>query len=192
MSFDANKDGVLTPDELPERMRGIFLRADKNKDGKLTPDEIRQMAARTGSPNGRPTVIAGAMNPDPVVNALDTNHDGTISAAEMSAASTSLLVLDANHDGVIEAQEMRVRQQTPADRVAHVLDEFDTNKDGKLSMEEVPDGMRSRFAASDKNSDGFLDSGELLEMFANMPQQPRGGNRGPAPTSDTQPKGQNN
>jgi Ca2+-binding EF-hand superfamily protein len=198
MSFDKNKDGVLTADELPERMRTIFARADKNKDGKLTPGEIRQTATRTGSPNGRqggPASASGMMRMDPILNALDTDHDGMISAAEIKTASASLLTLDVNHDGSITADEMKVRQQTPADRVAHMLDEFDTNKDGKLSSEEVPDGLRPRFAASDKNGDGFLDSAELLEMMAAMPQQRGpggGGNRGPGAPSDAQPKGPQN
>jgi len=193
MSFDRNGDGVLTPEELPERMRSIFTRADKNKDGKLTPDEIRQMAMRTGSPNGHesgPRTASGMMRQDPILNALDTDHDGVISTAEIKAASTSLLTLDADHDGAIAPQEMRVRQQTPAERVSHMLDEFDTNKDGKLSRDEVPDGMRSRFAAADKNGDGFLDSAELLEMSATMQQSRPEGNRDSAPTPDAQPKGQ--
>lgn len=194
MSFDKNGDGVLTPNELPERMSALFTRGDTNKDGKLTPDEIRRMAGRTGSPNGKagaPGSASGMMRLDPVLNALDTNHDGMLSAAEISAASVSLLVLDVDHSGSIEAAEMKVRQQTAQERVAHMLDEWDTNKDGKLSVEEVPDGMRGRFAEVDKNGDGFLDASELLVMYAS---QGPGGGRGPGqgPNPNEQPKGQHN
>ena len=35
MSYDRNGDGRLTPDELPERMQGLFARGDKNHDGVL-------------------------------------------------------------------------------------------------------------------------------------------------------------
>ena len=193
MAFDKNGDGYLVPEELPERMRSIFARADKDNDGKLTPVEIRKMATRTGGPAGRasgPAGASGMMRLDPLLMALDTDHDGIISAAEISAAGFSLLVLDIDHDGQITAAEMRVRQQTPAERVAHMLEEFDTDKDGKLSSAEVLDGMRARFAESDKNGDGFLDSSELTEMFAKMPQQPRGNNRSPDASPMAQPKGQ--
>jgi Ca2+-binding EF-hand superfamily protein len=180
MSFDKNGDGVLTIDELPDRLHPLFTRGDANHDGKLTPDEIRQLAAHTGAPNGPRPHGGGAngmMRLDPILNAIDSDHDGVISASEIVAASASLLTLDVNHDGIIEASEMRVRQQTPEERVAHVLGEFDTNKDGKLSRDEVPDGMRARFDDADKNHDGFLDSTELLQMFSagqQGGQQPKG------------------
>lgn len=193
MSFDRNGDGVLTSDELPERMRSVFARGDTNRDGKLTPDEIRQTALHSGTPNGRhpePGKASGMMRQDPVLNALDTDHDGILSATEIQAASTSLLALDADHDGTVAPQEMRVRQQTPAERAAHVLDEFDSNKDGKLSREEVPDGLRSRFTACDKNSDGFLDSAELIEMFSGPQPSGPGRNAEAAQQPGALPKGQ--
>lgn len=192
MVFDRNKDGVITPDELPDRMQALFVRGDVNKDGKLTSEEIRLMASRAGTPNGRtnrPGGAAAMMRQDPILNVLDADHDGIISAAEIDAASTSLLALDVNHDGTIVAMEMSVRQQTSAERVAHMLDEFDTNKDGKLSREEVPDGMRPQFATDDKNGDGFLDKDELLLMF---PATPQDSNRGLTPLPNQQPKGQHN
>ena len=192
LAFDRNKDGVITPDELPERMQALFVRGDLNKDGKLTSEEIRLMASRAGTPSGRTDGRGGAaamMRQDPILNALDADHDGIISAAEIDAASTSLLTLDTNHDGTIVAVEIRIRQQTSADRAAHMLDEFDANKDGKLSREEVPDGMRSQFTAADKNGDGFLDKDELLLMF---PPTPQDGNRGLTPLPNQQPKGQHN
>lgn len=184
MAFDKNGDGVLTSDELPERLQTLFTRADTNHDGKLTPDEIRQSAAHTGSPNGRrggPGSAGANMRMDPILFALDADHDGILSAAEIRNSTAALLPLDADHDGSIEAAEMRVRQQTPQERTDHMLDEWDTNKDGKLSPEEVPDGLRPRFAAADTNADGFLDREELIRMFSTTAPAP------PAP-----PKGSSN
>ena len=87
----------------------------------------------------------------------------------------------------ISPDETRVRQQTPAERVEHMLEEFDTNKDGKLSKDEVPEGMRDRFDAADTNHDGFLDLEELKRMFSNMPPQ---GNNGRGSRQDNDSKGQ--
>lgn len=195
MRFDRNGDGVLTPDELPERMQSLFARADLNKDGKLTADEIRQSAAKTSGPHGRGTGSEeiSRMRLDPLLDVLDTNHDGMLSAAEIEEAPAHLLQLDKNHDGTLGPDEIAMRQPTPAERAAHMLDEFDTNHDGKLSSEEAPDGLRPRFAAADKNNDGFLDSNELQQMFAAMPAG--GFGRHPEEhreTGDRQSKGPNN
>lgn len=182
MALDRNGDGVLTRDEVPDRLQSLFARADANHDGKLTPDEIRQSAAHTGGPSGRrggPGSAGMNMRLDPVLFALDANHDGILSAAEIRNSSNALRALDRNHDGIIEATEMPVRQQTPEERADHLLEEWDTNKDGKLSLDELPDGLRARFTEADKNTDGYLDRAELIQMFST-----------PTPAATAQPKGQ--
>jgi hypothetical protein len=45
MSFDKNKDGKVTKDELPERMHDLITKGDTNKDGALDRDEIKKLAA---------------------------------------------------------------------------------------------------------------------------------------------------
>jgi hypothetical protein len=55
MSFDKNKDGKLTKDELPERMQDLIAKGDTNKDGALDKDEIKALAAKLqqeGLPRG--------------------------------------------------------------------------------------------------------------------------------------------
>ena len=51
MSFDANADGRIEPDELMERMRPLVNRGDANGDGALDAAEVRALAA-----NPPPTV----------------------------------------------------------------------------------------------------------------------------------------
>jgi hypothetical protein len=54
MSFDKNKDGKVTKDELPERMQHLIELGDTNKDGALDKDEIRKLATRLAdTPGGR-------------------------------------------------------------------------------------------------------------------------------------------
>jgi hypothetical protein len=45
LSFDKNKDGKVTKDELPERMHDLITKGDANKDGALDRDEIKKLAA---------------------------------------------------------------------------------------------------------------------------------------------------
>lgn len=133
MMFDANHDGKLEKSEVPERMQGLFERGDTNHDGILTRDEIAKLAeanrnqagrgpgaegfspgddpARRGFPGGPggrggPGGPGGPNQFDVAFNALDANHDGVISAAEINNASESLKALDKNGDGRITEDEV--------------------------------------------------------------------------------------
>ena len=128
MAFDANGDGKLQKSEVPERMQGIFDRGDANKDGVLTVDELRTMAraqaqAQQAAARGRGGEgereggrgeggegRGGRGGPgmmDPIFAALDTNHDNEIGPAEIDGAATALKALDKNQDGVLSQDEVR-------------------------------------------------------------------------------------
>lgn len=119
MAFDANKDGVLTRAELPERLQPIFDRTDTNKDGKLTVEEITKSAAaaspqsagrgeREGREGGERGRGPGGRGPgDRLMAALDTNHDGIVDSTEIQAARTALRTLDTNQDGRLTPDEYR-------------------------------------------------------------------------------------
>jgi Ca2+-binding EF-hand superfamily protein len=64
-----------------------------------------------------------------------------------------------------------------------MLDEWDTNKDGKLTKPEAPDRIQQQFDAIDTNHDRVLSEEELVQYFTNMPQQPRP----PEPASNSAP-----
>lgn len=123
MAFDKNSDGNLEKNEVPERMAGIFDRADVNKDGKVNADEIKKSAAAASQPNamggregfgreggrgGREGMGRGGPGGlDPLVTALDLNHDGTLQSDELAAAPASLRTLDKNKDGQLTGDEYR-------------------------------------------------------------------------------------
>lgn len=108
MAFDEDGDGRLTEPEVPERLRGLFDRADANDDGRLTVDEISTSAAATPDPAGAGRGGRGGRARgvgDPILSAIDTDGDGSLSDAEMVAAGQSLLTLDRNADGRLTAGE---------------------------------------------------------------------------------------
>jgi Ca2+-binding EF-hand superfamily protein len=126
MVFDANHNGQLEKSEVPERMQGLFERGDTNHDGVLTRDEIAKLAEANrqqaggggrgpggdGRGRGGPGGGFGGRGPggpgqfDLAFNALDTDHDGEISAEEINNAPTSLKTLDKNNDGRITEDEV--------------------------------------------------------------------------------------
>jgi Ca2+-binding EF-hand superfamily protein len=113
MGFDADKDGRLTRAEVPERFQGLFERADTNKDGVLTAEEIRALAVQQNqsAPAARGGPGEGFRGefafPDPLITALDTDHDNVLSASEIAGAAKALLSLDRNGDGQLTPDEMQ-------------------------------------------------------------------------------------
>ncbi len=114
MAFDRNKDGKLTKAEMPERMQGLFERADANHDGVLTPDEIKTaFAAQTQPTANRPPAgprgeggRAGGPPPDVLFQALDKDGDGALSADEIAGAAAAIRQLDKDGDGSVSLMEV--------------------------------------------------------------------------------------
>jgi hypothetical protein len=52
MSFDKNKKGKITKEDLPERMHFLIELGDTNKDGALDRDEIKKLAAKLATAPG--------------------------------------------------------------------------------------------------------------------------------------------
>ncbi len=59
---------------------------------------------------------------------------------------------------------------------------FDTNEDGKIAKDELPEMMQERFPMMDGNGDGFIDQKEMEEMRQRF--RGRGGSRGGPGASD--------
>jgi Ca2+-binding EF-hand superfamily protein len=119
MGFDQNHDGTLTRSEVPERFQGLFDRVDADKNGVLTADELKQGAAAEvaagaagargregrGEREGRAGFGRG-FGPDPLVAALDTDRDGALSVEELSKISAVLRGFDRNGDGTVALTEV--------------------------------------------------------------------------------------
>lgn len=132
MGFDKDGDGKLTKAELPERLQGLFDRADADKDNALTAGEIKKSATSMTNPSadgrgqggdgegrrgGRGS--GGPMGRDPLVATLDADRDGAISATEIAGAANTLPALDANGDGQLTPEEIRPLGRGRGDRPRH-------------------------------------------------------------------------
>ncbi len=144
----------------------------------------------------RPAAIGGAMTTNPVLAALDTDKNGTLSAAEIALASKSLLKLDKNGDGVLTSDELRASIPPTAsgsttsnsDEAARMFQSRDTNGDGKLSKDELPTQMKDRLEQLDQNGDGSIDKTEFGKVADRLGSKGKRVGKGEKDGSDVQPK----
>lgn len=124
MENDANKDGKLTPDEVPEPLARMLTGADLNADGAIDREELDK-AMQTfrdrfgrGGPGGGFGGRGGfgAMDPDAMTKqfmAGDRNGDGVLSPNEVPPPALGMLRnADTNRDGVLDAREVRQAMET--------------------------------------------------------------------------------
>src|ERR1700691_4734156 len=74
---------------------------DRDREGPPPPDD------EGGPQQGPPRGGRHGRAPNPLMDALDTNHDGILSAEEIANAPASLKKLDKNGDGKLTADELR-------------------------------------------------------------------------------------
>ena len=187
-ALDLNHDGVLDADEIAKAPASLKT-LDKNGDGRLTPDELRPpRAARSSIPadadlrraQGPEATTNGPGAPastgrrlplrDPLMRALDLNHDGVLDADEIANAATSLLTLDKNGDGQLTPDELRPTWPAKLDGSASSAEPglppdllmwaLDRDGDGILDESEMADAADS-LQVLDKNGDGKLTPDEL-------------------------------
>ena len=145
------------------------------------------MAIAFAAPLGAQTAAPAQQGPQPITKALftseidkgfntvDTNKDGFISAAELSANDAKVIAatkanmlreseaafkqLDKDNNGSLSlaefnaiAQSRNVRAEDPS----KIITAFDSNKDGKISLAENRAPRVAQFDKADTNKDGTL------------------------------------
>lgn len=106
----------------------------------------------------------------------DTNGDGEISAAEMSARQAEFLeAADTDGNGAVSKDEMKAyREARRAERRAERNP--DKNEDGVVDRTEFLNAAQDRFDRMDKNGDGVLSEDEQRRKRGRHHR--RGGDRG--------------
>lgn len=66
----------------------------------------------------------------------------------------------------------------PAERAARMFEALDTNKDGKLSKEEMPERFRENFSRVDSNGDGAISKEEHVAVLGRSQQRQDTGKKG--------------
>ena len=100
--LDANKDNTLSKEEVLAAKTAL-LALDKDQDGNLTKEEMRP----EGEDRRRRRFMGGMRGMDPMMDAVDKDHDGELFDDEVTDVVASLLTLDKDGDGAIGEEEMR-------------------------------------------------------------------------------------
>lgn len=186
--LDKNGDGVIKADEVDERGKRLFERllsqADKNEDGALTKEEAEAGLAGRQRPTeqigGRPG--GGRFEPGAMLKRIDKDEDGKISQDEaVGPLKQNFDKVDENGDGYLTQDEIRgafakMRGQM-SDRIAAALKEMDANGDGKISVDEAPEGRKEMIKRVLERTGGdAIEIDKLKEMMGRFGGQ-RPGNR---------------
>jgi len=163
-ALDINHDLILSSSELKTAPAALAT-LDKNGDEKLSAEEC-------GAHFGDEAHLSAAllqrarkefMRSQPILDALDANHDGEISAAEIRNAERELRVLDTNGDGQLEPHEMVPQHVAAAARF--VLAALDRNQDGRIDAKERSgkggELFRDLLDSADVDGDGVVTLDEL-------------------------------
>ncbi|MDO6588271.1 EF-hand domain-containing protein [Salipiger sp. 1_MG-2023] len=149
------------------------------------------IAAPGDQQQGRGPRAGGAPMMVEMFKSLDADGDGTITQDELAAAGPAgaFAEADANGDGALEADELTAFRQAQeaareARRQQQMLQRFDADKDGKLSLEELTAGDRRGperlFTRLDVDEDGTVSAEELAaleQMQPRMRGEGKGGER---------------
>ena len=195
-TLDKNNDGELSEQEMrPDfsAMRGRGGPSERSGRGGFgrspegsRPEGSRPEGSRGGvRPDGGSTMVDRAMQ-------MDQNGDGKLSRDEVSERFLPLFDrADQDRDGFATKDELGAIASGPSrdagngrsiagegqerDRsgfFSRIFEQRDTNKDGKLSRDEMPEQMAGRLEQFDTDKDGSVSRSEMEAMMSRM------GNRG--------------
>jgi Ca2+-binding EF-hand superfamily protein len=158
---DRDKDGRLSREELPPRLRHAFDKLDADKDGKLSREELLHGIAFL-QPRRRPS--------DVVFVVIEMSDCDEGAAEEVQRMYDVLRKLDRNKDGKIDPDELAaMRRNIVEERVDALIGELDEDRDGKISRAEAKGEIRRNFDVLDRNKDGYVDRAELMQAAQAKP-----------------------
>ncbi|MBT0669867.1 EF-hand domain-containing protein [Novosphingobium profundi] len=119
----------------------------------------------------QPSGFAGGEKALERLRAADTNHDGSISRAELIASrKANWQRMDRNKDGYFTKNDLPGMMQSrwDGDKLTALRTEFDADHDGRLSRKEFVEGPTLGFDIADSNHDGAVSKSEMDALAARI------------------------
>lgn len=164
--LDANGDLSISAWEMITAASSL-PRLDRDHDGELDPQECGLVLNADLPPDVRKHAPAEFMRLNPVLAALDADHNGRIGANEIVSASTALRSLDRNRDGSLTPVE--IVPERVHTRTAIILSRIDTDRDRNISRleqdQEEAELIRPLLLRADRNRDGVVTAAELTRQL---------------------------
>lgn len=157
-------DKVMTRDDVVAHVSRMFQNLDANHDGFVTRDELDSLHERMmGMHEGMVKGIGerGMKGPDRAAafDRLDTNHDGVISRQEFMAAKPRMeehRMMVMRDGSMAGGPGMKGMHMHGANFGGHLFEMADTNRDGRVSLQEATNAALQHFDRADLNHDGKL------------------------------------
>ena len=187
-SLDANSDGELTADEIPDAQQRYFRRllrtGDANRDGKLTRAEFNAGLSNDDRPVADPegergNQRRGEFDIAAMFARWDADNSGTVSLAELPEPMRDRMrriYEDLGKDALTLEEWQRASRaaaQFDSEQFANMLRRMDRNADGKLSLSEIPEDQRARFQGMfDRLGVDEIELSEVGQRFAQLQRRP--------------------
>jgi Ca2+-binding EF-hand superfamily protein len=160
-------DGVMTRAETVERVRNHFSRLDSDRDGAITTAELSARHGMVaGGAEGAPRIVMHQRqmgDPNAAFDRLDTDRNGWIGRDEFAKGREVRIekrverrekIKEARKDG--KRAGMRMHRMGGMGGGAHMIVMADTNKDGRITLQEAEAMALQHFDQMDSNRDGQI------------------------------------
>lgn len=167
--FDENEDGLLTEDEVHNRIWDKINQADSNADRAISIDELHRL--------WEPEVtVCAAPVFDRVFAHLDENLDGGLTENEVGDQLWHLISrADLNQNGSVSFMELLQTSDVwgpfnPDSLFEELFIQFDLDTDGLLAADEVKETFWAPLGQADQNQDNLVALEEIYAALKNADQ----------------------
>lgn len=170
---------TVTRDEVVAHVRDMFAKFDSNRDGFVTREEADSAHQRMAGERLEKREKRMAERGSAAFDRLDTNKDGSISRQEFDAGrqlrqERRVVVMRQGGEAVGgHPGMMRMHRIGMGFGHGRLLEMSDTNKDGRVTLQEATATALQHFDAGDLNRDGKLTPEERMQHHQQLRAQRR-------------------
>lgn len=164
--------------EVQAKVTEHFAKMDANRDGSITREEADAAMQAFHAKFAERAKERRDDRRDNAFERLDTNRDGAVSRSEWDADAAGreqrMASRDRNGDGRPDARGFRHGGMRGMGFGGHMFEMADSNKDGRVTLQEAQAAALQHFDMADSNRDGQVTPEERRQLHERMRAQHRG------------------